>query len=350
MKKYCILLCALIIYFNAFNQTPSDDAHWNLIFNENFSSLNDTIWKVANEYDHYGEPQVYTNRSTNVYISSGNLVLKINNEDYHCTNLHGWACNSEWYEYTSGWVETKASYNIQYGYIESKIKIPYGYGFWPAFWTFIGDGVSGGNAAEIDIFEMLGDQPPTIMGTNLHMDYCDCNIHNCGCDYIYDQMCPSDDPSILCYGQDVEIESYSDTYHIYAVEWTPSKIIWFVDGKMVRNFPNPGITDPARIILNLAITPWCLPNSTTPFPSRMYIDYVRVYKLNIDNNTINSCNYNFANYDDVAKKSITIGGNGCINSIPTGSNVSLRATEKIELKGDFSVPLGSELYLDVNSN
>jgi len=351
MKKLFILFCIFLFDFYAYSQTPVDDQHWQLLFEDNFNSLDTSIWQVANNFDHYGEPQVYTNRSNNVYVSSGNLVLQVNKETYHCTDLNGWACNKEWYNYTSGWIETKSSYNVQYGYMESRIKLPYGYGFWPAYWTFVGAGVTNGhNAAEIDIFEMNGDLPSTNMGTNLHMYYCDCENHSCGCDFLNDQMCPSYNSAILCYGLDVDIASYANTYHTYAVEWNPSKIIWYVDGVIVRNFPNPGIIDPVRIILNLAITPWKLPNSTTPFPSMMYIDYVRVYQLKDGtSNTINACSYNFSTYDNQVKQSIKIGGSGCANSITSGSNITLRATDYIEINGEFTIPTGTTFYMDVNS-
>jgi len=43
-----------------------------------------------------------------------------------------------------------------------------------------------------------------------------------------------------------------------------------------------------------------------------------------------------------------VGGNGCSNSVPTGWPRFLRAREFIEIKGDFSVYLGAEFYLNVN--
>jgi hypothetical protein len=48
------------------------------------------------------------------------------------------------------------------------------------------------------------------------------------------------------------------------------------------------------------------------------------------------------------KKSITIGGSGCSNSLTSGKNVVFRATDGIEIKGDFIVPIGAEFYADVN--
>jgi beta-glucanase (GH16 family) len=335
MKK-TILLIPLLYCLWTFGQTPSNDPHWQLIWQDEFNTLNTNIWEVANNFDHYGEPQVY--KTNNTSVLNGNLVIKVKKEAYSCPagSINQWECVRQYntgqqYSYTSGWVETKQAYNTQYGYIESRIKLPYGYGFWPAFWTFVGSGVSGSNAAEIDIFEMLGGGQfgsPNIMTTNLHTEY----------------------PDIVNKFQSLTPTGFNyTTYHTYGIEWSPSKIIWYVDGSPVRLFPNHGIIDPVRIILNLAIQPDYLPNSSTPFPSDMLVDYVKVYDLKKDcSNDLNVCNYNFGTYDNKVKKSITIGNGSCTNSLNVGQNIFLRASEGVLINGDFTVPIGSELYIDVN--
>lgn len=265
------------------------------------------------------------------------MVIKVNNNPIYCPpnppTVWGacWPCDNQWYYYTSGWVETKQAYNTQYGYIESRIKLPLGYGFWPAFWTFVGPGLpSSSNAAEIYIFEMLGGAipNPNNLTTNYHLSYPSSNIHV----------------------EHIPVGFNYTDWHIYSIEWSPSKIIWYVDNSPIRILPNPGIIDPVRIILNLAIEPWAPPNQTTPFPSEMLVDYVRVYELDNDCNTnINVCNYNFSTHNNKVKKNITIGNGTCTNTISSGQNVYLRASEGVLINGDFSISLGSELYIDVNS-
>lgn len=338
MKKlyFLIFIANFIISTQSYGQTPINDPHWQLVWQDNFNSLDLNIWEIANNFDHYGEPQMY--RTNNVTVLNGNLVLKAKKENYLG------------HAYTSGWVSTKQAYNIQYGFIESSIKLPYGYGFWPAFWTFKGNGVIGSNAAEIDIFEMVGHQPSNIVGTNIHKAYCDCENYSCACDFLYDQECPDYNNTILCYGQDLVFANFTYTdWHIYGIEWSPTKIIWYIDGCPVRTMENHGIIDPVQIILNFAIEPRYLPNSSTPFPSDMLVNYVKVYKLINDCNTIiNACNYNFLTYDNKVKKEIVFGGSGCTNIVPSNSSIYLRASDGILINGDFTVPLGTQLYLDVN--
>lgn len=329
-------IISMIIFLNSlllFGQTPSNDPHWQLVWEDNFNSFDANKWLKV-DWAQHGEPQLYL--ANNVYTSGGNLIIKVDDNQTYCPpnppTVWGacWPCDNQWYNYSSGWVETKQAYNTQYGYIESRIKMPYGFGFWPAFWTFVGSGLPNStNAAEIDIFENLGHNPANIITTNIHKNYPDGNIY-------YEEHMPTN-------------YSWANTWHTYAVEWSPNKIIWYLDGSPIRIFPNHGIIDPVRIILNLAIARY-LPNSSTPFPSYMYVDYVKVYELDNDCNTnLNVCNYNFSSHDNKVKKNIIIGTGSCSNSLSSGDNIYLRASEGITINGDFTVPIGAELYIDVNS-
>jgi beta-glucanase (GH16 family) len=328
----CLILCGITHLLPA--QLPPEDKNWHLVFDDQFDSLNHQVWKVADNFDHYGEPQVYTKRPENVFVHEGELILQVLEEKYRCSDRRGAACNKAHYDFTSGWVETGLWSNIQYGYLEARIKLPHGPGFWPAFWTFgLGGEKDRSNVAEIDIFEMLGSHPSTQMGTNLHLDYCKCPDNSCPCEYLGQVRCPDDNSEILCHGLDVEIPDYSDNYLTYGLEWTPNKIIWYINGQMVRNSGNPGIVDPVRIIFNLAITPWKLPTRDTPFPSTMHIDYFKFYQLNRE-----------AHIQDTLR----LGGEGNGPEILPFDNITFRAKKEIGIEGEFYVPLGATVYMDVN--
>ena len=57
-------------------------------------------------------------------------------------------------------------------------------------------------------------------------------------------------------------------------------------------------------------------------------------------------NYNFSTHDNMVKKKIVASGS---NQLQTTDNVYLRASESVEINGEFSVPVGAELYIDVNT-
>jgi beta-glucanase (GH16 family) len=183
------------------------------------------------------------------------------------------------------------------------------------------------NAAEIDIAEMLGETGPEVIQTNLHKYY------------------PDD------YRLDVKLNNgYQwSNWHTYGIEWSPSKIIWYLNGFPIRVFPNHGVVDPIKLIFAVGVRPGA-DLSSMNFPYKMYTDYVKVYKLKTDCNTaLNLCNYSFTSYDNKVKKSITIGNGSCANTILTGQNITLRASEGILINGDFTVQSGAELYMDVNT-
>ncbi len=284
-------------------QIPPYDKNWEIVLMENFTTLDTTIWHVANNYDHNGEPEMYTNRSQNVYIDDGKLVFKILREDYQD------------HDYTSGWVNTKTLY--RYGYFEIMCKLPKGKGFFPAFWLHNGS-CQYQDYNEMDIFEMDGSYPTTT--TN--------SLHNCGTiDYLKEYTC----------------SDYSTNYHKYSVEWTADKIVWYIDETKLRNEPNVGgYNHFLTVIANLAILPWDLPNSFTPFPSYMNTESIKIYRLKMDCNTVVNEIYNFNTFFYAVKKSISLGSP---TLIPPNSIITLRATDYLQLNAGFSSTLGTEFVL-----
>jgi beta-glucanase (GH16 family) len=169
--------------------------------------------------------------------------------------------------YTSGRITTATSFSQAYGLFEARIKIPPGQGMWPAFWMLgnnIGS-VGWPNCGEIDTMENIGREPSTVHGT----------IHGPGGYSIGN-------------GYTLPTGKFSDNFHVFALQWsqTPAQIQFLVDGNVYETV-TPSSTGaggwvfnrPFFIILNLAIGgSWPgNPDSSTPFPARMLVDYVRVY-------------------------------------------------------------------------
>ena len=81
---------------------------------------------------------------------------------------------------------------------------------------------------------------------------------------------------------------FSDDFHVFAVEWSPDSVAFFVDQTMyvkrTRADLRPGwkwvFDKPFFLILNLAVGgDWPgPPDSSTRFPQEMLVDYVRVYE------------------------------------------------------------------------
>ncbi len=205
------------------------------------------------------ELEYYRTRTNNARIEDGKLVIEARKEDFG--NRH----------YTSARLLTAGRFSQTYGRFEARIKIPRGQGIWPAFWL-LGTNISSVNwpaCGEIDIMENIGKEPDTVHGT----------VHGPG----YSGANGIGGPVGLTNGAAV-----SDDFHVFAVVCEPERVSWFMDDRQYfsvtpSDLPAGGrwvFNEPKFIILNLAVGGnWPgNPDSTSTFPQRMLVDYVRVYE------------------------------------------------------------------------
>jgi len=85
-------------------------------------------------------------------------------------------------------------------------------------------------------------------------------------------------------------QSFADDFHVYAVEWEPTTIRFYVDSNNYATFtkaqwPAGGewkFDHPFFILLNVAVGgDWPgSPDATSQYPQQMLVDYVRVYTKN----------------------------------------------------------------------
>ncbi len=274
MLKTTIFVPAFLAFVSAAalfqsQNTPSDSqarAGWKLVWHDEFEGVRPDPgkWTYAVGGNGFGndELEYYTDRPQNVYEQDGNLVLNAIEEQY--TGADGVSR-----AYTSGRIRTKGKFSQTYGRFEARIKIPYGQGIWPAFWMLGDDGAKWPDCGEIDIMENIGREPGTVHGT----------IHGPG----YSGARGISTPYKLPGG-----ESFSAGFHVYAIEWRPESIQWYVDDALYRTVTPADLpagakwvyNHPFYLLLNLAVGGrWPgNPDATTSFPQKMYVDYVRVYR------------------------------------------------------------------------
>jgi beta-glucanase (GH16 family) len=168
-----------------------------------------------------------------------------------------------WYgpcRYTSARMETIDSFSQTYGEFEARIKLPPGKGLWPAFWIEGADVYQVGWPAcgEIDIMEFNGANPNLVTA------------------YAH-----SPQPTHKAYL--TVPKPITDGFNTYGVTWTPKGITWYFNGYAYSHlaaYKGWPFDHPFFIILNLAVggaDPGS-PTATTPFPAKMIVDWVRVYR------------------------------------------------------------------------
>lgn len=257
-----------------------------------------------------GEIQHYTDRVENAYQQSGNLQLVAKKETYFS---QGHTKN-----YTSARLNSK--YAFTYGKVEVKAKLPTGVGTWPAIWM-LGKNIQEDGAywqtqgfgttawpacGEIDIMEHWGK----------NQNYVSSAMHT-----------PSSFGATENHGGQ-SISTVSSEFHVYSVVWSPTKMVFSVDGNVHYTY-DPTVRDadtwpfdaPQYLILNIAIEPGIDPNFTE---GAMVVDYVRVYQespLSIDNSVLNA---DFTLYPNPVKQHLFI---------TSASQSSLKAVEIFDQTG-----------------
>ncbi len=164
--------------------------------------------------------------------------------------------------YASGLINTRSGkFSQTYGRFEARMRIPRGRALWPAFWLMPS---SGAWPPELDIMEMIGQEPTKVYQTYHYKDASGAH-RQFQCKPV---------------GGD-----YSLDYHTFAVEWSPGLIVWKVDGAE-RCRTTTGVHDgPMYAIVNLSVghsgsnTDWVgMPDSSTSFPAHLDVDWVRAYR------------------------------------------------------------------------
>ncbi len=224
------------------------------------------IYDIGTGVEIFGQPgwgnnelQYYTSRDENIRVANGMLEITTRAENYQGSN------------YTSAKILTRGLFERTFGRYEARIQLPFGQGIWPAFWL-LGDDSDGSEiwpqVGEIDIMEYRGQDPVSIHGT----------IHGPG----YSGGQGVTDEYTLSSGR------FDSDFHVFAIEWGPDFIDFYVDDTRYNRI-TPGDANGQwvfndnqfYIIINVAVGGWFAgnPNSGTPFPQTMYVDYVRVYGI-----------------------------------------------------------------------
>ena len=232
-----------LLWSDEFNGTTINGANW--------------TYDLGNGGFGNNELENYTNRPENARIENGMLVIEARRE-----NLGGSA-------YTSARLKTQGLRTFGVNtWVEARIQVPQGQGIWPAFWM-LGASISTvgwPSCGEIDIMEMRGQDPFVNFGT---MHWADSNGAHASFGGSFNSSV-----------------SLAAGFHTFAISRTTTAIKWYVDGTQYHegNIAG-GINSTSEfqgqffILLNVAVGGNFVgsPNSGTPFPQQMRVDYVRVW-------------------------------------------------------------------------
>jgi len=220
-------------------------AEWREVWRDDFNGkdLDWTKWS-AEENGHgggNGELQYYLDRSENLRVEGGHLILEARKEKLNIAGVQK--------DYSSARIRTKRRADWLYGRFEMSAQLPAGKGLWPAFWMLPSEEKYGGWAAsgEIDIMEYKGHSPTVTYGT----------LHFAGSGGAHEMLGGTKDTLV-----DLSLD-----YHRYGMLWKPDEITFYIDDNVVYTArksasnlavwpfgPNAQGQDPSfYLILNLAM-------------------------------------------------------------------------------------------------
>lgn len=229
----------------------------------NGNALDQEVWGYELGRIRGNEQQHYVNSKENVFVQDGNLILKATKrpEAYHYTNPSG-GNKARRIIYNSGSVRTAGQKEFLYGRLEMRAKLPEGKGAFPAFWTlgadFSMDGLADKGQAygwptcgEIDIMEIIGGPTDARLAAGEAPMGGQSNKTVYGTPHFYwsDTADPDKDGS---YGQNYDNatsgnatlkENLSKEYHIYGINWTDTKIEWYLDNEIYNVIYFKDLTD-----------------------------------------------------------------------------------------------------------
>ena len=230
------------------------------------------------------EKQYYTKEA--VTVQDGKLVVTATaltdelKAKYNITDTY--------VKYSSGRIRTisedgsELKFGTTYGRLEAMMELPKATGYWPAFWglptpetiDLYGTWAASG---ELDIMEAVGQDGDYVNGTIHYGSVWPNNVYSGGSHYFEE-------------GDSIE------GAHLYAVEWEPGEIRWYVDDILYHvennwyakaagasaNYAYPAPFDEDfYLLLNLAISGNYVSNKEPgedELGKSMKVDYVRVYK------------------------------------------------------------------------
>src|SRR5574344_2376596 len=249
--------CLGLHFGNYHKNRVTPPSNYKLIFNDDFKCFDDKKWALPEQWEDFQPFNIKQHWQTDmndglVVCGADGLTLKIKNKP-KTYNIKDFDWNRDEiknalnitnndYEWTipteCGKIKSKKCF--LYGWFEANIKLPKGYGYWPAFW------LSGAHSwgPEIDIFEGY-----TINGENYD------KIINCGSLSYKKDFWRIE--SNIHYGDSTitnSIDSMNDTkakehytknanerYVQYVCHWTNDFIKIYYDGQLVRCCDNKDI-------------------------------------------------------------------------------------------------------------
>ena len=202
LQKLNAQTCPALIWQDEFNGTALDGAKWNTYVGNGCAEM----------LCSFGNNELQSYQAANLTVSGGTLKILAKQENINDRS------------YSSGKITTKDKAKYTYGRYEARIKLPKGDGLWPAFWMLSNNEPYGTwpQSGEIDIMEYVATNNDETLGY----------IH-------YGGLWPNNKNQGKKYK--ISNTNLSDDFHVFAIEWEPNVIRWYIDGVLFSTKTNTDV-------------------------------------------------------------------------------------------------------------
>jgi beta-glucanase (GH16 family) len=180
-------------------------------------------------------------------------------------------------KYTTATIKSKQ--RIRYGYFETRAKAMKA-SVSGAFWLYDPlDGPAkysaGDFSEEIDIFEIFG-KPAKKENDSIFF----ATVHRMETPYV-EAIVKSKQPPMVNKSFKTKVAfDFTEDYHVYGLLWTPTEMIWYIDGKEIFKRGNDFFKRPLHLMLDCEIMQaWAGLPVAGDLPGSFSVDYVRVWQL-----------------------------------------------------------------------
>lgn len=240
-------------------------AGWTKRFDETFSG-NLNQWNIWTGGAYNNELQYY--QAPNLVVQNGALTISAVRQNITGNTLPSDPTLKN-FEFTSGRIESKthfsASTSTPQVRMMARIKLPSGFGMWPAFWSY---GDPWPTQGEIDIVEARGHEPFKYQTAYWYGRRAGVNTTTNSEGFVTSAV------------------SLTDCWHVYEVIWSKNSLTYLLDGQIVVT--KSGGTIPnfyrksERVVLNLAVGGGFVgnPPASSIVTGNMQVDWVKVFTSN----------------------------------------------------------------------
>lgn len=280
MKCFFIVVITIFSFFTSQAQSLAVQKKWlkegyKLVWSDEFDkdgTPNPANWSYENGFVRNHELQWY--QPDNAFCKNGNLIIEARREQKPNPNYvegsKDWRKKQPMIDFSSTCMITAGKKIWQYGRFELRAKIDISQGVWPAWWTLGVDKNWPANG-EIDMMEFYRGK------------------------LLANIACLSANKQAEWHSNTFSVDSlgganWAAQFHVWRMDWEKDYIALYIDDQLLNKVPmnvlvnkdgsgfNP-FQQPHYMLLNVAIggdnggNPY-----TSTFPSRMEVDYVRVYQ------------------------------------------------------------------------